>query len=72
MFQTPFLYIMKQKFIAFPYGTNILIYMKQFLRSAHLNFGNSTHKFLHINQFMFKKTGGSAWIPIYALETHKI
>ena len=26
--------------------------MKRFLRSAHLNFGNSTNKFLHINQIM--------------------
>ena len=31
---------------------SIFIYMKRFLRSAHLNFGNSTNKFLHINQIM--------------------
>ena len=31
---------------------SIFIYMKWFLCSAHLNFGNSTHKFLHINQIM--------------------
>ena len=34
---------------------SIFIYMKQFLCSVHLNFGNNTHKFLHINQFMLKK-----------------
>jgi len=43
---------------------SILIYVKQFLCNAHLNFGNSTHKFLHINQFMFSffPAGGSPWI----------
>ena len=37
---------------------------------AHLNFGSSSHKFLHINQFMFNffPAGGSP--SIYALETH--
>ena len=51
----------------------ILIYMNRFLCNAHLNFGNSTHKFLHINQFMFNffSSWGQSLNTIYALETHK-
>ena len=43
----------EKKLIAFPYNYMIQSIMKWFLCSAHLNFGNSTHKFLDINQFMF-------------------
>ena len=63
-----------EKLIVFPYIyiiQSIFIYMKLFLCSAHLNFGNSTHKFLHINQFQIFPAGGSPWTPIYALEMHQ-
>ena len=52
----PFLYITKKtSWLLFHMVQNIFIYMKWFLCSVHLNFGNSTHKFLHINGFMFLK-----------------
>ena len=54
----------------------ILIYMKRFLCCvAHLNFGNSTHTFFHINQFMFKKCpswGQSLNTYLCFRNTHKI
>ena len=62
--------------IAFPdtyMVQSIFIYMKWFLCSAHLNFGNSTHKFLHINQILFNFPPpqlGTVPESVYALETH--
>ena len=45
-----FFTLWKKSWLLFYMVQSLFIYMKRYLCSAHLNFGQSTHKFLHINQ----------------------